>query len=456
MAIQLFDTLSNTKRPLELREPGRVSLYFCGPTVYDAPHLGHARNALTFDILRRYLEWKGLEVHVVSNITDIDDNIIGRALEESSTEPEVAAHWEQIYIEAMDSLDVLHPHDRPHATQYVDQMIAFITELVDKGVAYTTETGVYLSVDAVPDYGGLVHRAPDDLREGAGARVEVDPDKNDPLDFVLWKAAKPGEPTWPSPWGDGRPGWHIECVAMATELLGDDFDIHGGGDDLAFPHHENERAEATASGRPFARHWVHHGMVNVSGTKMSKSLGNFTTVGKLLEQYEGRALRLLVLQTHYRKTMEINDDAMAQAEAALDRLDAMARRAAAAGIAPAGTNDELIAAFTTAMDDDMGTPAALAAVFDAARAANAALDADDAPAAAANVATAIDLAGALGITIGVASGGEDDAEIEALVQQRTVAREAKDWAEADRLRDELAARNIVVEDTAHGAIWHRA
>ncbi|MGI9600473.1 MAG: cysteine--tRNA ligase [Acidimicrobiales bacterium] len=455
--MQLYDTLTGTKRPLEPRDPGRVGLYACGPTVYDAPHLGHARSALTYDILRRYLEWRGFEVHHVANVTDIDDNIINRAQQEGSTEPEIAATWEAVYIEAMDALDILRPHDRPHATAYVDQMVAFISSLMANGAAYQTPSGVYLSVDKVADYGALVHRTPDDLRESAGARVDVDENKNDPLDFVLWKAAKPGEPTWPAPWGEGRPGWHIECVAMSMDLLGEGFDIHGGGDDLAFPHHENERAEAVADGRSFAQYWVHNAMVNVSGEKMSKSLGNFRTVGELLETYDGRVLRLLTLQTHYRKTMEINADALAQAETALDRLDGFVRRLHQAGLDVEGvsSDEEITTSFRSVMDDDLGTPRALALVFDTVGQANAALDADQ-PGATALAATVIELAGVLGLRLGRATqAGDDDDEIDALLAARQSARENKDFAEADRIRDELNERGIVIEDTASGAVWHR-
>ncbi len=453
--MQLFDTLTNTKRELELRDPGKVSIYACGPTVYDAPHLGHARNALTYDLLRRYLAWRGLEVHHVSNVTDIDDNIINRAKREGRSEPEVAAEWEKAYIDAMDALGILHPHDRPHATSFVEQMVAFIEDLVAKGVAYQTDTGVYLSVASVPDYGGLVHRSPEDLRESAGARVDVDEAKADPLDFVLWKGAKPDEPTWPSPWGEGRPGWHIECVAMSLAMNGPDFDIHGGGDDLAFPHHENERAEATAGGHLFARHWVHHAMVNVSGEKMSKSLGNFTTVTDLLRQHDGRALRLLMLQTHYRKTMEVNAAAMAQAETALERLDALGRRARAAGVSPSTDryDTDAVTAFVEAMEDDMGTPKALATVFDVVGRANAALDAAD-EAAEVLIGTAHELAGVLGLDIGQDE-VEADPEIDALVAERTAAREAKDFARADEIRDRLQALSIEVEDTPTGPIWRR-
>jgi cysteinyl-tRNA synthetase len=457
--IRLYDTLSGEIRPLELRDEGKVSLYACGPTVYDHPHLGHARQALTYDIVRRYLEWSGLDVHHVANVTDIDDNIIDRATREGSTEPKIAEEWKAVYDAAIfDDLGILRPHDRPHATEYVEEMVDFIQTLVDNGSAYANETGVYLRVHSVEDYGGLVHRSVDELREGAGARVEVDDNKEDPLDFALWKAAKPGEPTWPSPWGDGRPGWHIECVAMSLDVLGDGFDLHGGGTDLVFPHHTNERAEAIAAGREFARHWMHNAMLNIGGEKMSKSLNNFTTVQDLLDEHplNARALRLLLLQTHYRKTMEINAEVMAQARGAIERLDAMARKADAAGLdlSDAALDPHAVAAFREAMDDDMGTPEGVATIFETVRRANAALDGGTAEAASL-IATVVDLAGALGIVIGEASSGDDDAEIDDLVTARTNAREAKDFAEADRLRDELTARGIVVEDTPTGPIWHR-
>ena len=457
--MRLYDTLSGEIRPLDLRDDGKLSLYACGPTVYDHPHLGHARQAMTYDIIRRYLEWTGLEVHHVANVTDIDDNIIDRANLEGSTEPEIATKWKAVYDAAIfDALGILRPHDRPHATDYVEEMVAFIGTLIDNGSAYANDSGVYLRVHAVEDYGGLVHRSLDDLRDGAGARVVVDDNKEDPLDFALWKAAKPGEPTWPSPWGDGRPGWHIECVAMSLDVLGDGFDLHGGGTDLVFPHHTNERAEAIAAGREFARHWMHNAMLNIGGEKMSKSLNNFTTVQALLDEHplNARALRLLLLQTHYRKTMEINTEVMAQARGAIERIDAMARKADAAGLDLTGAalDETTVTAFREAMDDDMGTPEAVATIFETVRRANATLDAGDA-AAASLVATVIDLAGALGMTVGTAAAGDDDAEIDALVTARTAARVAKDFAEADRLRDELSTRGIFVEDTPTGPIWHR-
>ena len=459
IVIRLYDTLTGEVRPLEPRHAGKLSLYACGPTVYDHPHLGHARQAMTYDVIRRYLEWTGVDVHHVANVTDIDDNIIDKANREGSTEPEIAATWKDIYDAAIfDSLGILRPHDRPHATDYVDEMVAFIQTLMDNGSAYANATGVYLRVHSVEDYGGLVHRSLDDLREGAGARIEVDDNKEDPLDFALWKAAKPGEPTWPSPWGDGRPGWHIECVAMSLDVLGDGFDLHGGGTDLVFPHHTNERAEAIAAGREFARHWMHNAMLNIGGEKMSKSLGNFTTIQALLNEHplNGRALRLLLLQTHYRKTMEINADVMAQARAAIERIDAMARKANAAGVTADGPERETttVDTFRAAMDNDMGTPEAVATIFETVRRANAALDAGDD--AAVLVATVHDLAGALGMSVGATTiTGGDDAEIDGLVAARTEARATKDFAEADRLRDDLTARNIIVEDTNSGPIWHR-
>jgi cysteinyl-tRNA synthetase len=508
--ISLYDTLTGAVRPLELREPGRVALYACGPTVYDHPHLGHARSALTYDVLRRYLEWRGLDVRHVANITDIDDNIINRARDEGRTESEVAVEWEAVYIDAMDALGILAPHDRPRATEWVTEMVDFVGRIMDAGAAYTTPTGVYLRVRDVTGYGDLVHRDLDDLRASAGARVEVDEAKEDPLDFVLWKAAKPDEPSWPSPWGPGRPGWHIECVAMSLGILGDAFDIHGGGNDLVFPHHTNERAEALAVGRSFACHWVHNAMLNIEGTKMSKSLGNYRTVAEMLDEHplNGRAFRLLVLQTHYRKAMEVNPELMASARSAVQRLDALTRRTAAATARAGGSRDDagvdafraalkgwlnaegleaavdqirttaaaavanrLIDRFRAAMDHDLGTPEALAVVFDTLRRANAALDEDE-PGGPVLAAAVVSLAGALGvfahktgdassITTGVrlsepaGSVHPADADIEDLVAKRQVAREVRDWAAADALRDELSALGVVVEDTPAGPIWHR-
>jgi len=460
--LRFTDSLTGKKVEFTPRDPGKASVYWCGPTVYDDPHLGHARSTLAFDVLVRYLRWSDYDVCAVSNITDIDDKIINRAAAEGGSEPEVAGRYEASFIGQMDRLNVAHPDLRPRATEYVDKMVEIIADLVDREMAYTTDSGVYFDVDRLDDYGALVGRSVEDLREGAGARVEVDDDKNDPLDFALWKAAKPGEPTWDSPWGPGRPGWHIECVAMSLHLLGDGFDIHGGGDDLVFPHHENERAEALGCGRAFARHWVHNAMVQVDGEKMSKSLGNFTTLDDLLNTWDPRALRLLVLQTHYRRTMEVGSTTLDQSAAALARLDKFADRMAGSDLPEAEPDADVVTRFRTAMDDDLGSPQALAVIFDAVRDANRALDAEDDSTAAELHAAAIELAGVLGLELGSAAAPardvQDDAEaaeIDDLVDQRLAAKAAKNYDKADRIRDKLTARGIILEDSARGTSWHR-
>ncbi len=454
--LRFTDTLTGEKTAFTPRVENTVSIYACGPTVYDVPHVGHARSALTYDVLRRYLRFRGFAVTLVQNITDIDDKIINRAAAEGTTEAEIARIYEEAYVEQMTRLGIEAPDHRPHATEYIAEMVAFVEDLVAQGMAYDVPgQGVYFRASRLADYGALAHRSADELREGAGARVEVDERKEDPLDFALWKAAKPGEPTWPSPWGPGRPGWHIECVAMSLGLLGEGFDIHGGGDDLAFPHHENERAEAVGAGKVFARHWVHNAMVNVDGEKMSKSLGNFTTLADLLDNYDPRALRLLVLQTHYRKTMEINGPALDQALRGLERLDALARRLPDPGGAP--VDAATIERFTTDVDDDLATPSGVALIFETVRRANGAIDAGDHALAASLVATVHTMCEALGLVLdsSVAT-AEGDAEIDALVAARSAARAARDFAEADRIRDELTARGITVEDTPAGPVWRRA
>ena len=460
--LRFTDSLTGKKVEFTPRDPGKASVYWCGPTVYDDPHLGHARSTLAFDVLVRYLRWSDYDVCAVSNITDIDDKIINRAAAEGGSEPEVAGRYEASFIGQMDRLNVAHPDLRPRATEYVDKMVEIIADLVDREMAYTTDSGVYFDVDRLDDYGALVGRSVEDLREGAGARVEVDDDKNDPLDFALWKAAKPGEPTWDSPWGPGRPGWHIECVAMSLHLLGDGFDIHGGGDDLVFPHHENERAEALGCGRAFARHWVHNAMVQVDGEKMSKSLGNFTTLDDLLNTWDPRALRLLVLQTHYRRTMEVGSTTLDQSAAALARLDKFADRMAGSDLPEAEPDADVVTRFRTTMDDDLGSPQALAVIFDAVRDANRALDAEDDSTAAELHAAAIELAGVLGLELGSAAAPardvQDDAEaaeIDDLVDQRLAAKAAKNYGKADGIRDKLTARGIILEDSARGTSWHR-
>jgi cysteinyl-tRNA synthetase len=455
----VHDTLRGEKVPLQLRAPGRVSLYVCGPTVYDVPHVGHARSALSFDIIRRALEWRGFEVTHVSNITDVDDKIIARARAEGSTESDVAARYEAIHWSEMDRLGVLRPHQTPHATDYIPQMLELVGRLVKAGRAYVTDSGVYFSVESFPGYGALSHRRLEDLLESAGARVEVDESKRSPVDFALWKAAKPGEPSWDSPWGPGRPGWHIECSAMSVGLLGEGFDIHGGGSDLVFPHHENERAQSEGAGQRFARHWLHNAMVNIGGEKMSKSLGNFTTLADALDAYGPRALRLLVLQTHYRSNMEMGPENLAAASSALAGLDAFMRRARVqlGADGSAGSPGELdeATAFDAALDDDFNTPAAMGALFDAVRRGNLAIDAGEASEARRLVATVRTLAGALGLELDDGSEADGDDEVAVLVAARDAARRARDFAEADRIRAELAGRGITLEDTASGTVWHR-
>jgi cysteinyl-tRNA synthetase len=455
--LELHDTATGRVAPLELRTPGKVAMYVCGPTVYDAPHLGHGRYALVFDVLRRYLIFNGFDVTYVSNVTDVEDKIIERAASSGVTEPELAATFEEVWWNAMDALGVLRPDETPHATAYVDRMVELIGELVERGVAYETGDGVYFSVADVPGYGLLAHQPLDSLR--AGARVEVDVEKRSPLDFVLWKKARPGEPTWDSPWGAGRPGWHTECVVMSLDLLGEGFDLHGGGGDLVFPHHENERAQAVASGREFARRWVHNGWVTVDGEKMSKSLGNFTSLDDLLARSDARSYRLLVLQSHYRSPIEITPDNVEKAEAALDRLDEMARRFGIDDPLADGPvvcesfgtalDEEALARFRERMDDDLDTPGALATVFELVRDANAAGDAGDEARARRNAQTVAVLCGALGLVLHGAE-EEVDAATAEMVARRDHARVERDWPLADALRDELERAGWLVEDGPEG------
>ena len=428
-------------RELALRDPGRVSLYVCGPTVYDVPHIGHGRSYLVYDVLVRYLAWSGLDVVHVRNITDIEDKIIDRANELGVDPDELTKQFEATYYDAFDRLGILRPTHDPHATAYVDGMLDLIGRLVDKDVAYETSDGVYLDVAAVPGYGMLTQQSLDDLQ--ATDRVEANEEKRNQIDFVLWKKAKPGEPSWPSRWGDGRPGWHTECVVMSLDLLGDGFDLHAGGLDLKFPHHENERAQAVALGYEFAKHWMHHAFVEVEGVKMSKSLKNFTSLVDLLDSHDGRAYRLLVLRSHYRSPMEVTRDTIADAERQLERLDEFARNVERPDAPPDAAAIDQFRAF---MDDDLKTPAAVALLFDLVTRANK----GDAAAAAA----AYEILDVFGLELR-ADSDEIDAETAALVTARDEARRAKDFAEADRIRDELQARGWVVKDTPEGTQVHR-
>jgi cysteinyl-tRNA synthetase len=444
--LRLYDTATREVRELALRDPGRVSIYLCGPTVYAPPHLGHGRQNVVYDVLVRYLRWTGLDVRLVSNVTDIDDQIINRANAEGRPWQDITTKCEAVWFDAQSRLGVARPDDTPHATEWVDEMVAMIGELVAAGKAYTTDDGVYLAVETVPDYGLLAHQSLSDMLAGGGDREVVGADqKRHPADFVLWKLAKPGEPSWPSPWGEGRPGWHSECVVMSLGLLGEGFDLHSGGMDLRFPHHENERAQAVALGRRFANHWMHHAfVVDAEGEKMSKSLGNVDNLLDLLDRYDDRSYRMLMLQSHYRSPVRVSSDSLQAAETTVGGLDAFAARSAGVTDAP---DAAVLDAFRAAMDDDLDTPAAMAVLFDTVRRANAALDVGGADAGAL-VAAATEIAGAIGLEIGRTA--EVPADVLAQAAELDAARAAKDYARADAIRAELQAAGWIVETTPTG------
>jgi len=450
--LHLYDTASREVRELQLREPGTVSIYLCGPTVYGPPHLGHGRATLVYDVLRRYLEWSGLHVRLVSNITDIDDSIINRANREQRPWQEITHECEDVWFEAMGKLGVARPTDVPRATEYVDEMVTMIVELADSGRAYVTDDGVYLSVESIDDYGLLVHQRLSDMIEGGGDReVFGAGNKHHPADFVLWKLAKPGEPSWPSPWGDGRPGWHSECVVMSLDLLGEGFDLHCGGMDLKFPHHENERAQAVALGKRFANHWMHNGfVVDAEGEKMSKSLGNVANLVDLMEHYDPRAYRMLLLQSHYRGPVSVGQDNIDASVKALAGLDAFAARTSS--VTAAAPDSAVLATFCERMDDDLDTPGATALMFETVRRGNAALDAgsDDAGAL---VAAVYEMCTAFGLVLN--AGGEVPADAAATAAALDAARAAKDFAAADALRAELQADGWTVETTKAGTTLRR-
>jgi cysteinyl-tRNA synthetase len=454
--LRLYDTAQRAKVDFVPRREGRVSMYVCGVTPYDAPHLGHGRQAVVFDMIRRLLQFRGYEVMYVSNVTDIEDKIIERAAERNIGEADLVQIYEDDYWHQMERLNVLRPDEVPHATEFIEPMLELIGELVAAGRAYVVEgQGVYFEVGTLPDYGKLSHRSLEDQVEGAGARVAVDERKRDPRDFVLWKASKPGEPQWESPWGPGRPGWHIECSAMALRILGPGFDIHGGGTDLVFPHHENEIAQAEGAGHEFSHYWMHNGMVNVAGEKMSKSTGNFTSLADAFERCDPRAFRLALLQTHYRRQMEVHDKELDDAQKAGERLDTLVRKARASGLTPGAVHPDDLAKFIEAVDDDFDTPAAVAVVFETARDANIAFDRGRSDEAVRLVGAVRAMCDALGIEL-YDDIPELDDEVAARVAAREEARANKDWAEADRIRDELLARGIVLEDTPSGTVWRPA
>ncbi|NQY55981.1 MAG: cysteine--tRNA ligase [Ilumatobacteraceae bacterium] len=451
--LHLYDSATRQVRELALREPGKVSIYLCGPTVYGPPHLGHGRATLVYDVLRRYLEWTGLEVRFVSNITDIEDKIIERAQRENRPWEDITTKCEAVWWEAMDAVNFQRPTDTPHATEYVDEMIEMISDLIERGHAYTTDDGIYFDVQSVPDYGLLAYQSLDDMRAGGGEReVHGAAAKRHPADFVLWKLSKPGEPAWPAPWGDGRPGWHSECVVMSLGILGEGFDLHGGGQDLRFPHHENERAQAVALGQRFANHWMHNGfVVDAEGEKMSKSLGNVSNLLDLIEHYDPRTYRMVLLQSHYRSPVKITQDNLDAAVKALAGLDAFAARTSE--VPTAHPDGSVLAEFRSLMDDDLDTPRATALLFDTVRAANAALDAGDDERTGALVATIDEICTALGLELGAS----DEVPTDAIDKAATLdaARAAKDYATADALRAELQADGWTVETGPSGTTVRR-
>lgn len=466
--LQIHNSLTGRKEAFEPIEPGRVRMYVCGITVYDYVHVGHARSQVAFDVARRWLAASGYRVTYVRNITDVDDKIIARANERRESFDALTARYIAAMNEDFAALGLAAPDAEPRATAFIPEIVAMIGKLLARGFAYLGANGdVYYAVAKFPRYGRLSGKKLEDLR--AGARVEVDEAKRDPLDFVLWKRAKPGEPAWDAPWGMGRPGWHIECSAMAVELLGPEFDIHGGGMDLKFPHHENEIAQScAASDARFARLWMHNGFLRIGDEKMSKSLGNFFTVRDVLPRLRPEVLRAFLLSAHYRAPLNYTDDNLRQADAALKRLYLALRDVEPA---PDSGSGDATRAFTEAMDDDFNTPGAIAALQGAARALNVAKSAGEHAQARALGTELRQLGARLGLLErspedwlatrsaladeADAGAGLDTAEIERRIAARLDARRRRDFAESDRIRDELAAAGIVLEDGSAGTTWRR-
>ena len=503
MGLRVYNTLTRTLEPFEPLTPGRVTMYVCGVTVYDLCHIGHARSALAFEVVRRYLEYLGFQVLMVRNFTDVDDKIIGRARERSVAWDALAREFIAAFHADMDALGIRRADVEPKATDHIPEMLAIIGRLVARGLAYPVDGDVYFAVRDFPGYGKLSHRSPDDLR--AGARIEVDERKRDPLDFALWKASRPGEPAWDSPWGPGRPGWHIECSAMSAKYLGDSFDIHAGGEDLIFPHHENEIAQSEgATGKPFARYWLHNGFVTVGGEKMAKSLGNFITIRDALQRYPADALKLLLASTNYRGPLDYTDAAVAEKLKALQGLQeflravALLRAEAGRSAAPPAdlpTSHSAEEAFRAAMDDDFNTARATGVLFDLAREGNRLLQearrSSQPPQASVialeETATLLRRLGSV-LTIDFAAASADVAAASAVTLTRSVeealhelqtllaaepphaadletrltavvrellalreaARKKKAWAESDGIRQALAASGFRVDDTRTG------
>ncbi|MGN0915765.1 MAG: cysteine--tRNA ligase [Succinivibrio sp.] len=454
--LKIYNTLTRSKQEFKPIREGEIGMYVCGVTVYDLCHIGHARTFVNFDVIVRYLRYSGYKVTYVRNITDIDDKIIKRANERGIAAKDLA---EQFIVEMhndFDALNIRRPDIEPRATQTIDEIIAFVKKLIDNKNAYVAQNGdVVFKIDTFPEYGRLSGQKIDELK--AGARIEVAQGKENPLDFVLWKMSKPGEPYWDSPWGKGRPGWHIECSAMNNKYLGSEFDIHGGGSDLAFPHHENEIAQSCcANHNDYVHYWMHSGMVMINEEKMSKSLNNFFTIRDVLKEYDPETIRFFLLSGQYRSPLNYSQENLDKARAALNRFYTTLRDTKASE--PDTAEDEYTAKFKEYMDDDFNTPGAISVLFDLVKAVN-----KESGEKAEKLAGRLkQLASVLGILeqdpdtfLKSGAGVDDSAEIEALVKERNDARKAKDWARADAARDKLKAMNIELEDTPNGTIWHR-
>lgn len=484
MTIRIYNTLTGKKEPLEPLEPNHVKLYICGITSYDYCHIGHARSSLAFDMIVKYLRYRGYKVTYVRNFTDIDDKIIKRAAEQNTTSSELANRFiDEFYVD-MDKLGIDRPDMEPKATEHIQEMVEIIAELIDKGMAYQSGNDVYYAVESFPEYGKLSHRNLEDMQ--AGARISVNEMKKNPMDFVLWKGSKPGEPKWESPWGEGRPGWHIECSAMSRKYLGKTFDIHGGGKDLIFPHHENEIAQSEgANCCSFAKTWIHHGFVTIRDEKMSKSLNNFLTIRELLEHYHPEVLRFFVFSTQYRNPLDFSETAMQDATAGLERLysciaaiDNIATDGLEGGDSTVTPKDKsklesIEKRFQQAMDNDFNTAQAQSVLFDAVKIINRIIQALPAEPAACDVSLLRDsrdriknLAAIMGLLVEdattflssqkqkmLAGVDIDEATINSLIEERRIARTEKNWARSDEIRDELLIHNIDLKDGPDGTSW---
>ncbi len=483
--ITLYNTLTRKKEEFKPIEKGKVKLYVCGPTVYDVPHIGHARSAYVFEVIRSYFEYKGYDVLFVRNVTDVDDKIINKAggeLVESGEDPiegrlkekvvEVAGRYLDVYHKEMATLGIRPPVVEPKATESIDEMIRFTEVLVEKGYAYAAGGDVYFSVEKFAGYGKLSGQDKDQMLHGV--RIDADEKKRHQLDFALWKEAKPGEPSWGSPWGQGRPGWHIECSVMSTNILGPQFDIHGGGLDLIFPHHENEIAQAeAATGKGFANYWIHNGLLSVNGEKMSKSLGNYITISAFLEKHKDPdLLKISFLNSHYRSPVDYNDEKIGEAASSkqrimifLEKVDRLLSKTEGREQKTETKDVKMISGleqrFEEAMDDDFNTPVALSVVFDAVRLGNERLQEEETDEAKACVTGALKdcilrFAGVFGISLKAVSMGEEEAAgIERLITERECARKEKKYGEADKIRQKLNEMGIVIEDTPEGAVWRK-